>query len=134
LRIGHVAITVRDLERSEKFYKDTFGFVCVERIEDKEGGFVISIMERGKITLELFSHPRCKPFPRYRRKLDSDLKVCGVKHFALEVKDIEKKFHELKSKKVKLLTGIENLGKRLRYFFIKDPDGIFIEVVENKVA
>lgn len=129
-----MALTVRDLERSEKFYKEIFGFVCVERIEDKKKGFVISIMKKGGITLELFSHPQCKQLPRYRQKLDSDLKVCGVKHFALKVKDIEKKFHELKSKKVKLLTGIENLGKRLRYFFIKDPDGIFIEVVENKIA
>ncbi|RKY30271.1 MAG: glyoxalase/bleomycin resistance/dioxygenase family protein [Candidatus Omnitrophota bacterium] len=134
MRIGHVAITVCDLERSEKFYKDAFGFVCVERIEDKEGRFVISIIKKGKITLELFSHPQSKPLPHYRRKLDSDLKVCGVKHFALEVKDIEKEYHELRRKKIGFLTGIENLGKKLRYFFIKDPDGIFIEVVENKIA
>jgi len=52
----------------------------------------------------------------------------------LEVKDIEKEYHELRRKKIGFLTGIENLGKKLRYFFIKDPDGIFIEVVENKIA
>jgi len=126
-----VAITVCDLERSEKFYKDAFGFVCVERIEDKKKGFVISIMKKGGLTLELFSHPQCKPLPRYRQKLDSDLKVCGVKHFALEVKDIEKEYHELRRKKIGFLTGIENLGKKLRYFFIKDPDGIFIEIIEK---
>jgi len=129
MRFGHVAITVSDLERSELFYEHVFGFLRIDKIRDKE--FTISIMKKDGIVLELFSALNSLSFPGYRKNLETDLRTCGVKHFAFAVDDIEKEYNRLKDKGVEFLTGIKSLNAKTRYFFIRDPDGIFIEIVQD---
>jgi len=129
LRFGHVAITVSNLERTEMFYEHVFGFLRVDKIRDKE--FIISMMKKDGITLEFFSAPGSLDLSDYRKDLETDLKTCGVKHFAFSVDDIEKEYNRLKDKGVEFITGIKSLNANTRYFFIKDPDGIFIEIVQD---
>jgi len=131
LRIGHVAVTVLSLERTEAFYKDAFGFRTIERF--KEGEWEILLLKRDDVVLELFSSRSTLPLPDYRKELGGDLKVCGVKHFAIATPDIREKYRELKEKKIDVVTDIQSLSNGLKYFFVRDPEGIFIEVVEDEV-
>jgi len=132
LRIGHVAVSVSDLDRSISFYRDNFGFECAEKIhKDEEDVFEICILKKDGIVLELFCFPGFNPLPEYRRYLKSDIRTLGVKHFAFEVSDARKKYEELKDRGIELVTDIEVLDNGMKYFFIKDTDGIFIEIIEN---
>jgi len=128
---AHVAISVSDLDKSIKFYEDMFDLKCKKRFRIPSLNAEACFLNRENFTLELFEFPNAEPLPDYRKTLVSDLRTIGVKHFALKVNDIEATFMALKEKEIELATQITLGGSGLRYFFVKDPDGILIEVIEN---
>ena len=81
--------------------------------------------------LEIFCYKKYTKLPETAKTTATDLPIIGTKHFALGVDSIEqaKKFvleNEI-SRKIEIKAG--RLGKQ--YFFIEDPDGILIEIIEN---
>jgi catechol 2,3-dioxygenase-like lactoylglutathione lyase family enzyme len=54
----------------------------------------------------------------------------GVKHFCLGVTDIEEIYSTLKKSNFEFATDIRTFENGARDFFIKDPDGILVEVME----
>lgn len=126
--IHHIAISVRDLERSGLFYKDTFGFDEVQRFERKDLGGRAVFLKLGDMRIEIWEFqngivPKDDP---------TDLKIYGMRHIAFSVTDLDKAYADLKSK-------IEISEPRLgasgnRYCFISDPDGIPIELYENRIV
>ena len=132
LKIGHIAVSVSDLERSIHFYKKAFGFICTNRYPVKSAGLEICILKKDGVRLELFGFRDFNPLPEYRRNLESDLNTLGVKHFCLEVADIEETCNRLRRSGIELVGDIRILEEGSRYFFIKDPDGILVEVMETK--
>ena len=131
MKIGHVGISVSNLKRSIVFYEKNFGLSCVEKYDFKDKGMKIAILERGDLVLELFEFKEHKPLPKYREKLDSDLTTLGVKHFSVEVKDINDAFNRFKKSRVLFETDLRVFDNGAHYFFIKDPDGILIEIMEE---
>lgn len=61
----------------------------------------------------------------------TDLPIIGTKHFALGVENIDKAkefvIHNNICESVNIKKG--RLGKK--YFFINDPDGILVEIIER---
>jgi glyoxylase I family protein len=133
LKIAHIALSVANLDKSLDFYKENFGLRCQEIFEIKAQGLRIAILKKDNVALELFEFQKRKILPEYRKKLGSDLKTLGAKHFAIEVADIKKAFGGLKKSGVRLATDIRTFANGLRYFFIKDPDGILVEIMEGKI-
>ena len=130
LKISHIAITVSDLEKSIWFYKSNFGFDCVETYDIESKGLTICLLKKEDIILELFGWQHFNPLPEYRKTLDSDLKTLGVKHFCFEVSNIKQMYESLKNAGVEIAKELNTFPNGLRYFFIKDPDGILIELFE----
>ncbi|MFH0838731.1 MAG: VOC family protein [Candidatus Omnitrophota bacterium] len=130
LKFGHVGISVSDVKRSVAFYKKHFGLSRKEQYAHKDIGLMIALLGKDDITLELFEFKKHKALPEYRKTLDSDLRTLGVKHFSIEVSDIEGMYKRLTKAKVKVEAEIKLFDSGLKYFFIKDPDGILIEVME----
>lgn len=82
--------------------------------------------------LEIFHYNDNYELPEHSKNLAIDLKTVGNKHFGLGVKDIDeaKRFVEtnkLNDSKITITNG--RLGKP--YFFIKDPNGILMEIIEE---
>ncbi len=127
---GHVGISVSNLTRSTEFYGKYFGLRCTNRYVHKEAGLVIQLLKKGDIVLELFEFKHHKPLPPYRKKLDTDLCTLGVKHFSVKVMDIEGEYKKFKDAKLVLFASMRVFDNGKRYFFIKDPDGILVEVME----
>ena len=131
MKFGHVGISVSHLARSVAFYRKYFGLVCQKKYEYPDKGMTIALLKKGNIALELFEFKKYKSLPKYRRKLGEDLKTLGVKHFSLETNSIENLYKKFKKAKVRFETNLRVFDSGARYFFMKDPDGILIEVMET---
>lgn len=134
LQLWHVAISVSDLDRSIDFYKQVFGLEYVRRFYIEALKAEACFLKKGDFALELFNFKDFKSLPDYRKSLVTDLKTLGVKHFAFKIKNIKGAYRYFKDMGVEFANEMRMGGSGLRYFFIKDPDGILIEVIEEKEA
>lgn len=132
--LDHAAISVSSLKESINFYERIFGFKCIKKFYIETLNANACFLKINIFSLELFEFMDHNPLPNYRKTVIEDLKTIGVKHFAFKVNDIEKTYYSLKDKKVDFATDICLGGSGLRYFFIKDPDGILVEIIENEEA
>lgn len=129
MKLHHVAVSVSDLERSVEFY-EALGLEEESRYEKPEIGARSAMLrfEDGPL-LELFEIEDSEPVPEGRRDPVNDLATQGTKHVALETRDIDAAVAELRGR------GVEVSDPRLggsgaRYAFLKDPDGVAVELYE----
>jgi catechol 2,3-dioxygenase-like lactoylglutathione lyase family enzyme len=128
-KIHHPAITVRDMEKSVAFYK-LLGYEEVHR-EPEHYGFVLVILKQAGSYLELFEWPANADAEPFDYATANDVEKLGIRHLAWEVDNLEAAEEDLLKKGVPQdrITHGRGLG---RYFFVKDPDGLWIEVLENR--
>ena len=126
MKIHHIAISVRNLENSVNFYKDVFSFTEVKRFKRKDLGGKAVFLKLEDTLIELWQFDNL-----IENKDDfSNLNILGIKHIAFETEDIDKKYEELKTKNIEI--SEPKLGASgARYCFLKDPDGIPIELYEK---
>lgn len=134
----HTAISVCNLDRSVRFYRDTLGGKVAEEIGTVSGSAWDALVGLRKMTargvmldmnghkLELWEYksPKRKPYPKARRVCD-----VGITHFALAVKNIDEIYSKLLGKHVKFYSPPQDLGKA-KAVYLKDPDGITVEILE----
>ncbi|MPW24610.1 lactoylglutathione lyase [Alkalibaculum sp. M08DMB] len=122
--IVHTCIRVLNLEKSMEFYEKALGFKVVKRKDFKDEKFTLVFMSDGKSAHELeltYNYDREEPYDIGN----------GYSHLALVVDDL-KKSHEEHSKgeyKVTKLNGLP--GAPVRFYFIFDPDGYSIEIIQK---
>lgn len=113
-RLNHIALIVSS-EISVDFYKQ-LGF-SEERRVDRGYDQIVWLCGFGE-TLEIFidgTHPKRVDKPE----------ALGLRHLAFEVDDIDSAWEQLKQFNPE---PIKNFEKNIRGFFIKDPDGLPIEI------
>lgn len=130
-KMCHVAISVKNMDKSIDFYRE-FGFRILKTWRAEDGSLEIAHIQLYDMVIEIFCYKEFADLPISSRDLSTDLPIVGVKHFAFGVDNIKNTYDKLISKgiiteNVKIVKG--RLGKN--YFFIKDPDGILIEIIEN---
>lgn len=127
--IDHYAISVSDSEKSRKFY-EKLGFCTVKDYQADDGSVRILQMEKDGFLLEMFCYPDSDPTPDFVETLNTDLHVNGAKHMALAVEDPKRAAEYLLKEGLIGEMPVINEGRLGRpYFFIKDPDGIFVEII-----
>ena len=128
--VNHVAISVTNSKKSIEFYKQ-FGFEEFKQWKAEDGSIEINMLKLNNTVLEIFCYIEYKEFPETANSTATDLPVLGTKHFALGVEDIEKAKQFVIRNNICQDVDIRKgrLGKE--YFFIKDPDGILVEIIEN---
>jgi catechol 2,3-dioxygenase-like lactoylglutathione lyase family enzyme len=140
----HTGLTVRDLERSLSFYRDTLGMETVFE-QEKEGGYLAAIVGYSDAhvrmahlafpgdthRLELFQY--LAPEPRGDAGEPRDV---GITHVCLLVDDIESLHERLRSagvdfysEPVSVDTGANAGGVGL---YLRDPDGITLELFQRR--
>lgn len=130
--IHHVALSVTNRERSVAFYAK-LGFTEAHLWEADDKSLTITHLKLNDFILELFCYPNYTPAPDSIHAIVTDLPIIGTKHFGLRVDSIEAARDNLAAKGiVKPDIPITQGRTGPRYFFIEDPDGILVEISEDK--
>ncbi len=128
----HVAISVRDLDASTAFYS-SLGFVQVHRYDEDDGSMSIVHMKLGSLFIELFAYPKNADAPQLTQGFAGDPDVVGVKHVALHTDDIEAALQDMRAKGYATdETSITYGRTKVAYFFVQDPDGMWVEFVNDE--
>lgn len=132
--IDHYAISVSNIEKSMGFY-EKLGFQTVKDYQAEDGSVRIVQMEKDGFLLEMFCYPDSEATPDFVETLNTDLHVNGAKHMALAVADPERAAEYLLKEGLIGEMPVIKEGRLGRpYFFIKDPDGIFVEIITQRGA
>ena len=129
--VDHYAISVSNADLSIEFYKK-LDFFVIKDWTAPDGSLRIVHLRNGCFILEMFCYKNHSDLPPFVDELESDLLVVGSKHFGLYVEDLESVASYMPecgiiSSFPDIVLG--RLGRK--YFFIKDPDGIFIEIISG---
>ena len=130
--VDHYDISVKNIEKSVAFYKK-LDFRVEKEWSVPDKSLAITHMKNGEFILELFCYKQYINMPYTGFVLNEDLPVIGSKHIGFYVDDLKKVQEYLKGtgiikKEIEIKTG--RLGRS--YFFISDPDGILIEIIEKE--
>ena len=124
LRFNHVALRVRDVERSLRFYEDVLDMREAFRVHKPDGSLALIYVQFGADQfVELFEggDEGHQPEPLAAGS--------GYLHFCLTVEDLGATLVELRSKGLEI--GEPRTGTSgATIYFIEDPDGNKIELAE----
>jgi lactoylglutathione lyase len=120
---GHLALKVRDLEKSVQFY-EKLGFPEFLRLTEEDGSsWIVYIKFDDNLYLELF--------PGGTDKVDQQ--ATGTNHLCLTVDDIEETARHLATVGIPLTAPLDPKRRGVdnnRGMWIEDPDGNRIEIME----
>src|SRR3989338_5713121 len=125
MKIHHIALSVKDLKKSAKFYKDNFGFIEIIGYTKPDWDGNAIILRLDNVEFEIFQ------FQSQINKKDdlSNLKSIGLKYIGIQVANVNEKYQELKNKGIDIDKPVK--GTTCAWFcFLRDPDGIPIELYE----
>jgi glyoxylase I family protein len=127
----HVALSVRDCAVSARFY-EFFGYEIVVTWQAADDSLTITHMRRpdGQV-VELFAYAANRAAIPLDVRKGNDLDKLGIKHFAFNVKDIESARDAILAAALGEVTLVTTGRTRIAYFFVKDPDGNWVEIVQD---
>jgi lactoylglutathione lyase len=123
MQLLHTSITVKDMDESIAFYTRTFGMTLVRREEIKQNNAEIAFlsMDGTNHRIEL---------TWWRDKKDYS-EGDQLDHIAFGVEDVAGFVRKMKDDGVEVAKEPYSLGSG-RIAFIKDPNGIWLELIERK--
>lgn len=130
LKVNHIAVATKDLDKSVKFYKDILGAKTSDPVPMPEHGVTTVFVELLNTKIELLlPFGNQSPIENFLEKNISG----GMHHICLEVDNIENAVDDLKAKKVRLLGDKPKIGahgKPVIFLHPKDCGGVLIELEE----
>ena len=129
MEIDHIAIVVRDLEATLRFYTETLGFKEIYREVIYDQGVEAVGLEAGESHVELLLPlDERSAIARYRGEADTKLH-----HTAYRVADIARALEELKAKGVRLIDESPRKGANgsmIAFLHPKATAGVLIELCQ----
>ncbi len=133
LAFHHVAISCSDRQRTIAFYQ-ALGFQMAFDWTSPDGDLSIVHLKLGDAILEIFNYANSNAPPDAMRSLETDLPTIGTKHFGLKVPDIEQARKRMIAQGFVQNPEVKRGRTGILYFFINDPDGNWVEVVQDDRA
>ena len=136
-RVGHVGLTVTDLDASIAFYRDVIGMQLMMRLDSGGEWFdeltrnhgaeiEVAMLELGGATLQLVAYRRAggeaAPIAHNRP---------GSAHLSIEVDDVDARHTMIVATGQHHPTAIVDIaGIGARSFYVEDPDGVPVELLQ----
>ncbi len=124
-KIIHTMIRVLDIDRSKIFYQQAFNLVLSQQLDFEDFALVYLRNEEGDVEIELtLNKGRTQPYSH------GD----GYGHVAMCVDDLDGEYVRMKALGIEPTDIVEFApeGNLLaRFFFVSDPDGYEIEVLQR---
>ena len=121
----HTMVRVLDLERSMGFYELAFGLTQADRFDFDDFTLVYLRNAENDFELELtWNHDQTEPYTH----------GSGYGHVAVCVDDLEAEHARLQQAGIETRDMVEMKHRGIalaRFFFVEDPDGYKIEVIER---
>jgi len=127
MKLLHTSITVKDMDESVRFYTENLGMSLLSRREIKQNDAEIAFLgaEGTDHRIEL---------TWWRAKRDY-AEGDQLEHIAFGVEDLSQMIEKMRSRGVEIAKEPYSLGPgSSRIAFIKDPNGIWIELIELRKA
>jgi len=121
-----VALTVKDFERSVKFYTEGLGIEPAAFWNNGQGRALI--LEMGKATLEIFDEAQAETIDQ----IEAEKRVSGQIRFALQVPDIDVAMVKLLADGASLVHEPVVTPWGDRNVRLADPDGMQVTLFEGK--
>ncbi|HKA41454.1 MAG TPA: VOC family protein [Burkholderiales bacterium] len=128
-RIGHVLLSVRDVERSKAFYTQILGFKVLEHDPNHGSVVFLTLGDQGN-TLDLAPSTDPDAYPRPKAGLGRPRDGLGVKHTAFAVateEDLARAYFALQDAGVPIYQAVDHTSQKSIYFY--DPDDNLLEIV-----
>ena len=116
MKLHHIGINVKSLEKSKAFYSSNFGFR--EEIYLEWGGERIAFLQGDTIRLEIIQNGV------------PEASVSSKVHFAWEVENLGEKIQELTRQGIRPVEGPYLILDQWKVIFYSGPDGEVIELIE----
>jgi lactoylglutathione lyase len=120
--IGHVAIRVKDIDRSLDFYVNKLGFTEMFRLDRDDRLWIVYLRITDDQYLELF--------PDGVGDRSADAETVGLNHVCLAVDDIDSVIRQLETNGVSLTRPKKVAVDRNAQAWIEDPDGNRLELMQ----
>lgn len=115
-----ITLTVNNIEESLKFYCDILNLNVAERFKAGEDTEIVMLGNKDEVKIELIC---------YKGVEISERKGLSI---GFTVESLEKTIAYLKENNIELESPIISPNPMTRFFFVKDPNGIQIQFVEEK--
>jgi catechol 2,3-dioxygenase-like lactoylglutathione lyase family enzyme len=135
----HTAISVSDLDRSLRFYRDILGMNLEWRIDHRRNELLEKVLSLknvdvsyamlsgwgGRVELFQYHKPKGAPYP-------PDKPVCdqGITHMAFQVSEIEALYEKLAGQGVRFNSPPQEIRPGVKAAYFHDPDGISVEIIQ----
>ncbi len=126
-RLDHVALLVKDVEESKRFYVQLLGME--EHPRPSSFDFPGAWLRKGSAEIHLIGEDEPGRVDQvqpggYSR---DELSIGHVTHFAFEVADLEETRQYLQAREIPIVGGPRPRGDGVMQMYIRDPDGYIIE-------
>lgn len=130
VKVDHIGIAVKDLEKSLKFYEEILGLKCENTEVVEEQKVKVAFLPIGDTEVELLESTEANgPIAKYIEKRGE-----GVQHIAYRVDDIEKAIEEMKEKGIRMIDEKPRYGAggaKIAFAHPKDTYGVLVELCER---
>lgn len=123
-RFHHIHLLCSDLEHTIDFFTQILGAKLAAR--PKFGGADGASLDLAGTTINLRVAGENETV-----NADAAMPIYGYHHLCVQVEDVDAAYQELTDKNVEFVVTPRNTPDNLRVAFIKGPDGIVIEVLQQ---
>jgi len=131
LKIEHIGIAVKDLNKSNLLFKSLLGTEAYKTEEVLEEGVLVSFFKTGDSKIELLqAMNENSPIAKFIVK-----KGEGIHHLAFEVEDIRASMEQMKNSGFELLSDEPKPGadnKLICFLHPKSTNGVLIELCQDR--
>lgn len=127
----HVGLVVESIDASAAWYAEHFAFEFENSYEFP--GVKAAFIKRGNMRIELFQNAQATPMAEERRQTETNLKIGGINHFAIQIASIDTTMPELRAKGVEIVSPPRDVpnGGGDRFAFIHDNEQMLVELFET---